>query len=65
VKRPRKSSPEKRYRWSIYRLRGTPAAFLGSVDAADEKSAIKAAIEQFAIDDPHQQKRLIAQRAIV
>jgi hypothetical protein len=41
---------------------GTPAAFLGSVDAADEKGAIKAAIEQFGIDDLYVQRRLIAQR---
>jgi hypothetical protein len=63
LKRPgRSSSPEKTYRWNIYRLRGTPAAFLGSVDAADEKAAIEAAIEQFGIDDPYVQRRLIAQR---
>jgi hypothetical protein len=62
MKRPRQSSTEKTHRFSIYRLRGTPAAFVGSVDAADEKDAVKAAIEQFGIEDPHQQKRLIAQR---
>jgi hypothetical protein len=63
VKRPRRTSAsEKTYRWSIYRLRGTPAAFLGSVEAADEKGAVEAAIEQFGIDDPQQQRRLIAQR---
>jgi hypothetical protein len=45
-----------------YRLRGTPAAFIGSVYTADEKAAIKAAIEEFVIDDPAQQKRLLAQR---
>jgi hypothetical protein len=44
-----------KYRWKIYRLRGTPAAFVGS-------AAIKAAIKEFGIDDPAQQKRLLAQR---
>ena len=32
------------YCWKIYRLRGTPAAFIGAVVATDEKAAIKAAI---------------------
>jgi hypothetical protein len=50
------------YRWKVYRLRGTPAAFLGSVSATDEKAAIQAAIEEFGIGDPAQQKRLLAQR---
>jgi hypothetical protein len=62
MKRTRKSTTAKQMcHWSIYRLRGTPAAFLGSVDAADEKSAIKAAIEEFRIQ-PQQQGRLVAQR---
>ena len=50
------------YRWKIYRLRGTPAAFIGSVTATDEKAALMAAIEEFGIHDPQQQKRLLAQR---
>jgi hypothetical protein len=61
-RRQRSSSPEKTYRWSIYRLRGTPAALIGSVNAPNEKAAVKAAIEEFGIDDPAQQKRLLAQR---
>jgi hypothetical protein len=61
VKR-RKSSSARTYRWSIYRLRGTPAAFIGSVEAADEKGAVDAAIREFGIDDPQHQRRLIAQR---
>jgi hypothetical protein len=63
MKRPRKSATAKQmHRWAIYCLRGTPAAFLGSVSAADEQAAIKAAVEEFRIDDPQQQRRLIAQR---
>jgi hypothetical protein len=50
------------HRWKIYRLRGTPAAFIGSVNAPDEKAALMAAVEEFRIDDPQQQRRLIAQR---
>jgi hypothetical protein len=50
------------HRWKIFRIKGTPAVFVGSIDATDEKAAIKAAIEEFGIDDPAQQKRLVAQR---
>jgi hypothetical protein len=39
-----------------------PAAFVGSVSATDEKAAINAAIKEFGVDDPAQQKRLSAQR---
>jgi hypothetical protein len=53
---------KKEYSWNIYRLRGTPAAFIGTVDAPDETTAVKKAIEEFAITDAEQQKRLIAQR---
>jgi hypothetical protein len=42
--------------------RGTPAAFIGIVDAPDEASAVKKAIEEYNITDPEGQKRLIAQR---
>jgi hypothetical protein len=46
-------------RWQIVRLKATPARFIGLVDAPDEESAIKVAIEQFEIP-PEDQKRLIA-----
>jgi hypothetical protein len=50
-----------RPRWQIVRLKATPARFIGLVDAPDETSAIKAAIEQFVIP-PADQERLIALR---
>jgi hypothetical protein len=53
---------KKQYSWHIYRLRGTPAQFIGSVEASDEATAIKKAIEEFKIIDPLIQKRLLAQR---
>jgi hypothetical protein len=53
---------KKEYSWSIYRLRGTPAVFVGDVEAPDEKAAIEKAIKDFNITDTEQQKRLIAQR---
>jgi hypothetical protein len=45
--------------WQISRLRGTPAAFVGLIEAPDESGAIKAAIKQFDVR-PEDQKRLIA-----
>jgi hypothetical protein len=54
--------PKKEFSWDIYRLRGTPAVYIGSVNAPDENSAIKKAIEEFQITDTEQQKRLVAQR---
>jgi hypothetical protein len=47
LKQTRKS-PNPTYQWSIYRLRGTPAAYVGSVEAADEKGAIDAPLRSMA-----------------
>jgi len=51
----------KQHHWAIYRLKGTPAALLGHVEAPDAETAIKKAIDEFAID-PALHKRLLAQR---
>jgi hypothetical protein len=48
-------------RWEIRRLKATPAAFIGLVDAPDQTSAVRVAIKQFAIP-PRDQKSLIAVR---
>ncbi len=56
-----KRKPARSPTWEIRRLRATPAAFIGLVDAPDETSAVKAAIKQFAIR-PQDQKHLIAVR---
>ena len=45
--------------WKVYRLKGSPAAFIGIVYAPDEKAALKAAIKEFAIP----QDRLLIRRA--
>jgi hypothetical protein len=50
------------YSWSIYRIRGTPAAYIGIVETPDEKAALKKAIEEFKITDAEQQRRLVARR---
>jgi gamma-glutamylcysteine synthetase len=62
--RKRKSSQRQRRRvatWQISRLRATPAAFIGLIDAPDAASAKERAIKQFA-NRPEDQKRLIAVR---
>jgi hypothetical protein len=51
----------KQYMWSIYHIKGTPAALLGRVEAPDEETAIRKAIDEFGIS-PALQKRLLAQR---
>ena len=56
------SAPEgKQYTWNIYRLKGTPAALLGHVEAPDAETAIRTAIDEFKIE-PAFHKRLLAQR---
>jgi hypothetical protein len=47
--------------WRIYEIR-KDGRYLGSVTAADDKAAIKKAIEEFGITEPHRQRRLVAQR---
>ena len=49
-------------RRKIIRLKATPAEELGTVGARDAEPAIRIAIEQFEIDDPHRQRRLVARR---
>jgi hypothetical protein len=58
---PRRNPPEQTHRWEIVQLRER-GRFLGFVDAPDEKTAIKIAIEQFQITNLEQQKRLIVRR---
>jgi hypothetical protein len=48
------------YEWRIVRLKGTPAALIGYVNAPDQEQAIKRAIEAFGISDPVRQSRLSA-----
>ena len=68
MKRPPEKKPSepsepagKQYMWSIYHIKGTPAALLGRVEAPDEETAIKKAIDEFQIG-PALQNRLLAQR---
>ena len=38
--------------WEISRIKGTPAAILGRINAPDAESAVKEWIEKFEITDP-------------
>jgi hypothetical protein len=59
--RRKKSTSTKDHRWSITRITGTPAAFLGHVYAPDEKTALQRAAEEFQVQ-PGLRNRLVAQR---
>lgn len=54
---------KKEHLWGVYRLKGSPAAFVGSVYAPDEKAALKAAIKELQITNSEHQKRLFVKRA--
>ena len=58
----KRSLRSKLYEWRITRIRGTPAAFIGYVEAPDAEQAIQAAISRYEISSPHEQARLAAQR---
>ena len=48
-KRPSKRTPAELPWWRIIRLKGTPAAEVGRVQAHDADEAIKIAIEQYEV----------------
>jgi len=54
----KKPAPERV--WEISRIKGTPAAILGRIEAPDAESAIKKWIETYDITDPQQQQRFVA-----
>jgi hypothetical protein len=57
----KRSTKQQNHSWVIYRIGGTPAAFLGIVEAPDKQTAIKKAIEEFKVPE-NQRNRLMAQR---
>jgi hypothetical protein len=63
VMQKRNPPSKKLFRWRITRLKASPAALIGYVEAADEEQAIRTAIREFEITNPEHQKRLVAQRA--
>jgi 1,2-phenylacetyl-CoA epoxidase PaaB subunit len=52
---------KKAYQWELFRLKASPAVFVGLVYAPDEKTAVKAAIKEFSIREDH--KSLLVRRA--
>jgi hypothetical protein len=57
------AAKSKTLQWRITRTRGNRAELVGFVTAADEESAVKAAIKDFKITDREKQKRLVAKAA--
>jgi hypothetical protein len=61
TKRPTSKPPTQDQWWDIYKIKSTPAAFVGTVKAPTSTAAIKVAIQEFVIIG-EARKRLIAQR---
>jgi hypothetical protein len=57
----KKSARREPQEWDVYRLKSSPAAFVGRVTAKDKTAAIAAAIDLYAVP-PRHQKRLLALR---
>ena len=58
----KRSPRSKLYEWRITRIRSTPAALIGYVQAPDADQAVKEAIANYEVGKPHEQARLAAQR---
>jgi len=58
---PKDSPRPKQFEWRVVRIKSTPAAIVGYVQAPDAEQAIKAAIERYEISSPIEQARLAAQ----
>jgi hypothetical protein len=63
MRQPKKPARREAPEWDVYRLRGSPAAFVGRVTAKDKAAAIAAAIELYAVPERHQKRLLALRRA--
>jgi 1,2-phenylacetyl-CoA epoxidase PaaB subunit len=52
---------QQNHSWSVYHIKGTPAQFVGIVEAPDQETAIKNAIEEFKVPE-NLRNRLMARR---
>ena len=59
MSKPKKPARRQPAAWQVYRLKSSPAAFVGLVYAEDEEAALARAIEEHKIR-PADQKRLFA-----
>jgi hypothetical protein len=57
-----KSKSENLPRWRVSRIVGNRAREIAELQAASADAAIRRAIREYGIDDPHQQQRLAAKR---
>jgi hypothetical protein len=55
---PKDSPRSTQFEWLVVRIKSTPAAIVGYVQAPDAEQAIKAAIERYEISSPIEQARL-------
>jgi hypothetical protein len=60
---PERIPKPKLYRWHISRIR-KKGEFLGVIEAPDEATAIKEAIERYGVCEPWKQERLVARREL-
>jgi 1,2-phenylacetyl-CoA epoxidase PaaB subunit len=56
-----KKPKEEVHRWSVYRITGTPAKYIGSVYATDREKALAEAFTQFKISEA-QRSKIFVQR---
>jgi len=61
VSRKKSPSMPAEYRWQISLIKATPAKYLGSVYAPDERSALETAAREFRVPDALR-NRLVARR---
>ena len=57
-------SPKQALRWRVSRIVGNRARELCELKAGNADAAIKRAIREYGIDDPHQQQRLAARPVV-
>jgi hypothetical protein len=50
--------------WEISRIKGTPAAILGRINAPNAETAVKEWIEKFGITDSQQQQQRLVARLV-